>query len=357
MTRSHKMLIGGVLALLSLGCSLMTDWISSGASGAQIGQSPAATLLTAGQIQSVPLSSILLQDGDLPAAFGHGNPTSAVPERFKDFPAAQAQISIEFTQGGSWAGDASVFLYADAADIEKAFNPKGDAYDESQALAGLGEKSNVLVYAIPYGTAGETLDGVNVLWTRCSAVAEIRLVTSNPEVGKDYARALDARLAAAACAGGAAVAPAEAPQPETVQAPPVNSDCPYAGDSDLATLTNLINAEAEAIIAEDMDIIRKIFAPNAFFSYADGQQTWNTAEARYRELFDTATIRNPRHFGIAPTGEGITAMKAWMISGSSGTYIPNGGDPVDYYNEPGKDTWVMIRNFYGCWVISEFRFY
>lgn len=356
----RKIVVAGILALFALGCSQLTDLVPSGGSGST------GHLLNAGQIAKVDLASIVWQSGDLPAAYGHGTPTATVPDRFKDFPPAQAQISVELTAGGSSAGTATVFLYAASADIEKAFNPTGEPYDETKALAGLGEKSSVLELSIPYGTGADTIDVVNVLWTRCSAVTEIRLFTSNLDDAKAYARALDARLAAAACADGAGAAPAEAAAAPTAEPavaptdtvkPASNVQCPYQGDSDLATLTNLINAEATAVNAEDMSIIREIFAPNAVLRYNGGKQVWNEPFTHYTELFETASIRNSKHFGIAPTGQGITAQKAWMISGSSGTYIPDGGEPVDYYNEPGKDTWVMTRNFYGCWVITEFGFY
>jgi hypothetical protein len=358
--QGRKIFVAGILAAFALGCSQLPGLIPSGGSGS------AGNLLDAGQIAQVDLASIVWQSGDLPAAYGHGTPTATVPDRFKDFPPAQAQISVELTAGGSSAGNATVFLYAAAADIEKAFNPKGEPYDESKALAGLGEKSSALEFSIPYGTGADSIDGVNVFWTRCSAVAEIRLITSAPDDAKAYARALDARLAAAACAGGAAPAAAAAadePAAESAAAPTDTvkpapaTDCPYRADTDLATLTNLIHAEATAANTKDMSIIRKIFAPNAVLRFRGGEQVWNEPFSHYTELFETATVRNSKHFGIAPTGQGITDQKAWMISGSSGTYIPNGGEPVEYYNEPGKDTWVMTKNFYGCWVITEFGFY
>jgi hypothetical protein len=53
---------------------------------------------------------------------------------------------------------------------------------------------------------------------------------------------------------------------------------------------------------------------------------------------------------------GYVQLGRWFISGSSGTFIPNDGDPHPYYNEPGKDAWTLKKNPQGCWVIVHFRF-
>jgi hypothetical protein len=354
----RKALVWIALAALAVSCSQLNGIIPSNPSGVT------SALLTPEQISAVNLHQQIFQPGDLPAVFSAGSPGAAVPERFADFPPAQYQISVEFSTGGSWAGNASVFLYSEAADIEKAFNPKGEAYDESQALEGLGEKSSFLEFSIPYGTGATTLDGANAFWVRCSAVAEIRLVTRNVDDVKNFALALDQRIAPFVCNNGQVPEVADSePTADTVAEPTAtetaktSSLCPYQEETDMATITSIIEAEATAANNEDLSIIRDIFAPNALIRFEVDGTEWHTPIARYKELFDSADIFNSRHFGIQPTGKGITADTAWFISGSSGTYVPNGGEAQEYYNEVGKDSWVLKRNFFGCWVIAEFRFY
>jgi hypothetical protein len=347
------------LAALALGCSQLNGIIPSNPSGR------ASNLLTPEQIAGINLEQQLIQPGDLPESFTAGTPGSTVPDRFKDFPPAQYQASVELTTGGSWAGNATVFLYSSADDIDKAFNPEGKTYDDSKALDGLGEKSSFLKFSIPYGTGASTIDAVNAFWIRCSAVVEIRLITPDEEVVKRYALALDGRIAPAVCNTGQAPAAPVNPSPTAeiaiVETPADTArpaaDCPYQADTDEVTITAMIEAEATAANKEDMSIIRNIFDTYVTIRFVPDGTVWHDPVVRYRQLFDEADITNSKHFGIQPAGGGITADKAWFISGSSGTYTPVGGQPKDYYNEVGKDSWVLKRNSKGCWVISEFSFY
>jgi hypothetical protein len=358
----RKALVWIALAALAVSCSQLNGIIPSNSSGVM------SALLTPEQISVVNLQQQIFQPGDLPADFSAGSPGAAVPERFADFPPAQYQISVEFSTGGSWAGNASVFLYSEAADIEKAFNPKGEAYDESQALEGLGDKSSFLEFSIPYGTGATTLDGANAFWVRCSAVAEIRLVTRNVDDVKNYALALDQRIAPFVCNNGqvpetadsepaAEMAAGTVAEPAATETAKPSSHCPYQEVTVMATIVSIIEAEATAANNEDLSIIKDIFASNALLRFEVDGTEWHSPIARYQELFESADILNSKHFGIQPTGKGITADTAWFISGSSGTYVPHGGEAQEYYNEVGKDSWVLKRNIYGCWVITEFRFY
>ena len=115
-------------------------------------------VLTTKQINNINLESEIINTGDLPSKYEYSKPTSTVPERFKDLPKAQYQISIEITEQGSWEGNTAIFLYVNSKDIDKAFNPTGKAYDEKNALNGLGEKSSFSMLSVPYGTGATTLD-------------------------------------------------------------------------------------------------------------------------------------------------------------------------------------------------------
>lgn len=133
--------------------------------------------------------------------------------------------------------------------------------------------------------------------------------------------------------------------------------CPYASDNDESTITKIIQAEAEAINKEDISIIRNIFDPSAKIRFQGDGTEWNDPVAHYLENFDNADVINAVHFNIQPTEQGITSNTAWFISGSSGTIIFADGERLDYYNELGKDIWVLKRNSLGCWVIVDFTFY
>jgi hypothetical protein len=137
----------------------------------------------------------------------------------------------------------------------------------------------------------------------------------------------------------------------------ITSNCPYRGSTDADTITNLINEEAIAINTEDISIIRDIFAPNAILRYVVEGEEWHDPISYYLNVFENMDFQSATHFGIAPTGNGIADDTAWFISGSSGTIIPKNGQPINYYNEPGKDEWVLKRNHNGCWMITEFSFH
>lgn len=133
--------------------------------------------------------------------------------------------------------------------------------------------------------------------------------------------------------------------------------CPYAGNSDEATITNIIQAEAEAVNKEDISIIRNIFESNALIRFEGNGTEWNDPIVHYTEEFENADVVNAVHFNIQPTGQGIVNDTAWFISGSSGTTIYKDGKRLDYHNELGMDTWVLKKNNLGCWVIVKFTYH
>lgn len=178
-------------------CLLAVSIIILGCGGGQLWGEPTSKLLTSAQISEVKLELLSFQAGDLPAKYEIAVPTTTIPERFKDFPVAQNQISVEITLFGSWAGNATIFLYERQADIDKAFQLSSGTANET--ISGLGEKSVFAAFSIPYGTEGGTIDGANVLFVRCSAVVEIRLITENNEDVIAYAKRLDERLMPAVC--------------------------------------------------------------------------------------------------------------------------------------------------------------
>lgn len=127
----------------------------------------------------------------------------------------------------------------------------------------------------------------------------------------------------------------------------------------MLTLTNLINAEAEADNAKDYALIQKIFDPNARIrnrvndqNASEKKQEWISPKVYYADtLYPTTTFTSAIHSTITPVGPGIALAEAWLTSASSG--YANG---VKYDNPPGSDQWRFIKNKEGCWVIAEFDF-
>jgi hypothetical protein len=70
---------------------------------------------------------------------------------------------------------------------------------DTDKVAGLGEQSVQTPFSIPYGTGGSSLDGMDVIFTRCSAVVNIRLITDQTDEVIAYAKLLDGRLKSVAC--------------------------------------------------------------------------------------------------------------------------------------------------------------
>jgi hypothetical protein len=158
---------------------------------------PPSKLLTSDQIQNINLESQIILPGDLPSDYQFGKPTSIMPDRYKDYPKALYQISVEITGYGS--GTANIFLYSNSSDIEKAINPSAKPYDEKNSLNGLGEKSSFLTLSIPYGTGATVLEMSNALFVRCSAVIEIRIITDRKDDVSSYALKLDKRITPLVC--------------------------------------------------------------------------------------------------------------------------------------------------------------
>ncbi len=134
-------------------------------------------------------------------------------------------------------------------------------------------------------------------------------------------------------------------------------ECPYQTDTDIATMVQMIEAEAQAANYKDMSIIKDIFAPDAHIINEKDGTEWNDPVSHYTELFETFDFTNATNFDIKPFGKGITEDTAYICSANSGTYVMNGGDPEEYSNVEEKDTWIFKKNEEGCWVITEYRYH
>jgi hypothetical protein len=154
----------------------------------------------------------------------------------------------------------------------------------------------------------------------------------------------------------------------TLTITPTPYTCPYQGQTDNETISNLIQAEAVASNTKDLSTILAIFDPNAiFYDYAPTPaKQWNGPIARYKEdLFKTTELLGVEHFDISPVGPGIDSNIAYYVSGSKGNYRVAGGSWTDFFNGSlistpstpfGSEHWILKKDNNGCWVINQMEF-
>jgi len=144
-------------------------------------------------------------------------------------------------------------------------------------------------------------------------------------------------------------------QLEPIVPSPTPTCLPQAG-GDEETITRLIHAEAEAVLKEDILIIRAIFAENAVIRDGGSEEQWNDPISRYNKLFAETRFTDAVHFDIQPAGPGISGNVAYFTSGSRGSYVTTDGYSGSYDHPPCSDHWTFSRNGAACWVITEFTF-
>ncbi len=142
--------------------------------------------------------------------------------------------------------------------------------------------------------------------------------------------------------------------------------CPYQAQTDMETIDRLIQAEGEAVVREDISLIRAIFVPDAIIRRGDTGEQWNNPVTYYTNLFSALDFTQATHYGIQPAGPGITESVAYFTSGSRITYGPTGATPVFQDNPPtppaspstqyGSEHWTLQKNRAGCWQITELVF-
>ena len=141
----------------------------------------------------------------------------------------------------------------------------------------------------------------------------------------------------------------------TLSATPVpQADCAISVSTDGATLFALIDAEAQAVLAEDIELIEAIFMPDAIIlNEATGQQ-WNSPVVYYTEKF-----ANEIHCEIQHNAYMIVRLAsddALVTTGNHGRWgwETEGCSPTPYYNPAGADRWYFAKDTSGCWRISRF---
>ena len=131
--------------------------------------------------------------------------------------------------------------------------------------------------------------------------------------------------------------------------------CPVTAATDTKALFGLIDAEAQAVLNEDIELIEAIFAPDAVIRNEATGEEWDSPETYYEEKF-----RNEIHCRIEHDDHHIlklTDKEAWCTTASRGEWGWEGtGCTMTYENPPGSDQWQFRKDDRGCWRIVRFTY-
>lgn len=127
--------------------------------------------------------------------------------------------------------------------------------------------------------------------------------------------------------------------------------------TDSETLLALIDAEEQAVLNEDIELVMAIFAPDAPIRNADPVtgQVWNSPKAYYTEKFHNEIHCEIEHYDLRI--QKLTATEAQATTASKGKWGWEAeGCTQTYENLPGSDQWYFRKDDLGCWQIVRFTF-
>lgn len=134
--------------------------------------------------------------------------------------------------------------------------------------------------------------------------------------------------------------------------------CVYTGaaKTDAEAIHWLIEAEAQAAVAADLNLIKDIFAVDAIIiDYGDRNLPvkWNNPIDRYQPLFEAyqfISLQNDHIMARRP----IQGETAYYVSGSHGSY-QHDGQTIPLQNPDDASHWTVTK-IAGCWKITKFEF-
>lgn len=139
-----------------------------------------------------------------------------------------------------------------------------------------------------------------------------------------------------------------------------NTPCVYSNEAktDPEAIVWLIEHEAQAVVSEDMVLIKAIFTEDAIIvdAAANGgtPQRWINPIDRYEMLFSNYNFLAAQNTNIMAT-DPINGATAVYTSGSDGKYMKNNGQPLEYHNPNNASRWTATK-IDGCWKITMFEF-
>gem|GEM_PF-5246351 len=152
------------------------------------------------------------------------------------------------------------------------------------------------------------------------------------------------------------LAPASTVSPApTLTASPIPCFCQQSSDD--ASIQCLIRKESEAVNLggqPGLDLIGKIFAPNATIFRGDTGLTWYDPLSYYSPTFADLTFSGAAHPEIKQLRLGPS--QAFYTSSSKGEYTDKTGQGGNYNNPLPSEHWVLAKNAQGCWAVTYYAF-
>ena len=126
-----------------------------------------------------------------------------------------------------------------------------------------------------------------------------------------------------------------------------DSLCPFQSETDWGTIKNIFNAEGKAVVEEDMDVIRQIYAPNANIREARSALGGNQVITQFQEFFAERDFQKWEHYGLKLVDN--TGQVAWVTGGVIGRsiYVAS-GQVEEIQTDPEYDHWTLGKNENGC---------
>lgn len=131
--------------------------------------------------------------------------------------------------------------------------------------------------------------------------------------------------------------------------------CAITAPTDAETLFALIDAEAQAILSEDIQLIKAVFAPDAIIRNEATDQEWDSPEAYYTEKFRNEVHCRAEHYNYRILK--LTDEQALVTTGNRGQWGWETDEcTMTYENPPGADQWHFRKDAFGCWQIVRFAY-
>lgn len=138
------------------------------------------------------------------------------------------------------------------------------------------------------------------------------------------------------------------PKPTSTPVP-----CLCASSTDYETITCLIHKESEAANQGSLELISRIFAPNAVIVQGDEDKKWNDPLSYYHSTFNAVKFSGAYHDDLKQVK--VMGGTEYWVSMSGGKYTL-GGVTYEILSTPNSDHWIFEKNQQGCWVVIRFEF-
>jgi len=145
------------------------------------------------------------------------------------------------------------------------------------------------------------------------------------------------------------------PSPTPTLTPTPTPTCAVTATTDAETLFAIIDAEAQAVLSEDIELIKAIFAPDAIIRNEATGQEWDSPEAYYTEKFRNEVHCRVEHYDYHILK--LTKTEALVTTRGRGEWGWEAqGCTMTYENPPDADQWRFRKDAFGCWWIVRFTY-